>query len=386
MPYVKYIELIHELQHELEGDQVVTAIAQATRDMGVSPDEVIEEIKKHPADAARLMILTSELRRSGADSDAGLEQVLTDYIEKASQGMTIGSLDAANPDNGKQLGAVLEKIESNFIDNLKKQGVEQSVITALTARLAERLPYLLDTTKSEWLKKALDSRPDFDVGMLARLIAGTVQHAVDIDTRRDTLYALCQEKGLNGEQIQEVLHQAASRVSAMTQQMELPRGVLSSSAIMYFLDRECKLSLRYHNPFSLLVISILRVSDGSGGERPLNAQERNDFLHTLIIALKGIMRDIDMIGVPSSTTESFVFVILPMTEESNTYGLVQRLRRELSEHSFEVNGKLIRLNLAVSITGFDYKAMKDKTAFLKAAMAHHRAAEKIQLAGINGPK
>jgi hypothetical protein len=51
-----------------------------------------------------------------------------------------------------------------------------------------------------------------------------------------------------------------------------------------------------------------------------------------------------------------------------------------------VNGKLIRLNLAVSITGFDYKTLKDKTAFLKAAMAHHRAAEKIQLAGINGQK
>ena len=41
-----------------------------------------------------------------------------------------------------------------------------------------------------------------------------------------------------------------------------------------------------------------------------------------------------------------------------------------------------RLILAVSITGFDYKAMADKTAFLKVSMAHHRAAEKIMLANI----
>jgi hypothetical protein len=386
MPYVKYVELISELQHELEGDQVVTAIAQATREMGVSPDEVIEEIKKHPADAARLMILTSELRRTGGEGNAGFEQVLTDYIEKASQQMAVGALDGKNPDSGKQLGSVLQKIEANLIDNLKKQGIEQSVLTALTARLAERLPYLLDNTKTEWLKKALDAQPDFDVGMLARLIAGTVQQAVDIDTHRDMLFSICQQKGLTDDQIQEVLHQAAARVSAMSQQTELPRGVLSSSAIMYFLDRECKLSLRYHNPFSLLVLSILRVPDGAGGERALSADERTAFTHTLIIALKGIMRDIDMIGVPSSTTESIVFVILPMTEEANTYGLVQRLRRELAEQSFEVEGRMTRLNLAVSITGFDFKTIKDKTEFLKAAMAHHRAAEKIQLAGMSGQK
>ena len=386
MPYVKYVELIGELQHELEGDQVVTAIAQATREMGVSPDEVIEEIRKHPADAARLMILTSELRRTGSEGSAGFEQTLTDYIEKASQEMAVGALDGKNPDSGKQLGSVLQKIEANLLDNLKKQGIEQSVLTALSARLTERLPYLLDNTKTEWLKKALDAQPDLDVGMLARLIAGTVQQAVDIDTRRDTLFSLCQQKGLTNDQIQEVLHQAAARVSAMTQQIELPRGVLSSSAIMYFLDRECKLSLRYHNPFSLLILSILRVPDGAGGERPLSADERTAFTHTLVIALKGIMRDIDMIGVPSSTTESIVFVILPMTEESHTYGLVQRLRRELAEQSFEVNGKMTRLNLAVSITGFDYKTIKDKTEFLRAAMAHHRAAEKIQLSGINPQK
>jgi GGDEF domain-containing protein len=384
MPYVKYVELIGELRHELEGDDVVAAVAQAAREMGVTPDEVIEEIKKHPADAARLMILSAELRHTDGANDAGFEQLLTDYIEKVSQQMTVSSTDAKNPEGGKQLGAVLQKIEANLIDNLKKQGVAQSVLTALTARLTERLPYLLDMTKTEWLKSALDAQPDLDVATLAKLIAGTVQQAVDIDTHRDTLYALCQKKGLTPDQIQEVLHQAATRVAAMAAQIDLPRGVLSSSAIMYFLDRECKLSLRYHNPFSLLVLSILRVNDGAGGERPLSNDERPTFTRTLIIALKGIMRDIDMIGVPSSTTESIVFVILPMTEEANTYGLVQRLRRELSEHSFEVAGALVRLNLAVSITGFDYKSIKDKTEFLKAAMAHHRAAEKIQLAGMSG--
>ncbi|MBN2038067.1 MAG: hypothetical protein JW768_15100 [Chitinispirillaceae bacterium] len=383
MPFVKYVELVNELQHELEGDDTVASIAQATRDMGVSPDEVIDEIKKHPADAARLMILSAELRRSGGAAGAGFEQVLTDYIEQVSRDMAVGTTDASNPDSAKLLGSVLQKIESNFISNLKKQGIEQSVLTALTARLTERLPYVLDMTKTEWLKKALDTQPGLDVAMLARLIASTVQQTVDIDTHRDTLYALCQDKGLTPDQINEVLHQAATRVASMAQQMELPRGVLSSSAIMYFLERECKLSIRYHNPFSLLVLSILRISDGTGPQRPLAAEERNACTRSLIIALKGIMRDIDMIGVPSSTTESIVFVILPMTEEANTYNLVQRLRRELSELRFESDAHPVLLTIAVSITGFDAKTMKDKTAFLKAAMAHHRAAEKIQLSGIS---
>jgi GGDEF domain-containing protein len=382
MPFVKYIELVNELQHELEGDDVVATLAAATREMGVTPDEVIEEIKKHPADAARLMILSSELRRSGGGNEAGFEQVLTDYIEKVSQQMAVGSAEAANVEGGKQLGSVLQKIESNLLDNLKKQGIEQSVLTVLSARLAERLPFLLDTTKTEWLRKTLDSQTNLDTGMLAKLLAGTVQQAVEIDTHRDTLFMLFQQKGLSQEQIQEVLHQATQKVLASSQQIELPRGVLSSSAIMYFLERECKLSLRYHNPFSLLIISIMRLLDGSA-QRELSAEERSLFMKALITTLKGIMRDIDMIGVPSSATESIVFVILPMTSESKTYGLVERLRRELSEHIFSAGAYNARLSLAISISGFDSQSMPDKAAFLKVAMAHHRAAEKIMIAGIS---
>jgi GGDEF domain-containing protein len=382
MPFVKYIELVNELHREFEGDDVLATLAEATREMGVTPDEVIEEIKKHPADAARLMILSSELRRTGGGSDAGFEQLLTDYIEKVSRDMAVSSPESADPESGRQLGNVLQKIEANLLENLKKQGVGQSVLTALTARLAERLPFVLDETKSEWLKKTLEAHPDFDTGMLAKLIAGTVQQAVEIDTHRDTLYMLFQQKGLTPDQIQEVLHQAAQKVMASSQQIELPKGVLSSSAIMYFLDRECKLSQRYHNPFSLLIISILRVREG-GTLRPLSGDERQLFTKALVITLKGIMRDIDMIGVPSSTTESIVFVILPMTEEAKTYGLVERLRRELSEHLFTVGAYTANLSLAISISGFDFKTMNDKTAFLKVAMAHHRAAEKIMLAGIS---
>jgi hypothetical protein len=382
MPFVKYVELVNELRHELEGDDLVATLAAATREMGVSPDEVIEEIRKRPADAARLMILASELRRSGAANEAGFEQLLTDYIEKASQQMAVSGADTADPEDGRKLGNVLQKMESNLLESLKKQGVEQSVLTVLTSRLSERLPYLLDTTKTEWLKRTLAAQPDLDTGMLAKLIAGTVQQAVEIDTHRDTLSIIFQQKGLTQDQIQEVLHQAAQKVMASSQQMELPRGVLSSSATMYFLDRECKLSLRYHNPFSLLIISILQVLEG-GGRRQLTAEERPLFSKALIITLKGIMRDIDMIGIPSSSTESIAFVMLPMTPESNTYPLVQRLRRELSEHLFIAGPRSARLTLAISITGFDTASMPDKTAFLKVAMAHHRAAEKILLSGIN---
>ena len=75
-----------------------------------------------------------------------------------------------------------------------------------------------------------------------------------------------------------------------------------------------------------------------------------------------------------------------MTAESNTYNLVERLRGEMSEHLFD-NGVLVaKLTLAISITGFDEKGMSDKMTFLKTAMAHHRAVEKIRLSGISETK
>lgn len=387
MPFVKYIELVNELRRELAGDDVVGVLAQATREMGVTPDEVMDEIKKHPADAARLIILASELRRNGADSNQGLDQVLTEYIEKVSRDLAVtAATEGPAQDGGRRLGAVLQKIESNFLDTLKKQGVEQSVLTALTARLTERMPYLLDITKTEWLGKTLERNPGLDTGMLAKLVAGTVQQAYDIDTQRDSLFALFSAKGYSPDQISEILQQAATRVSNSAQQIDLPKGVLSSSAIMYFLERECKLSLRYHNPFSLLIVSILRIIDENGTSRPLTPDERPLFMKNLIALLKHVMRDIDMIGVPSSSAECISFVILPMTAESNTYNLVERLRREMGAHIFNNGIISTKLSLAISITGFDEKNMPDKTALLKTSMAHHRAVEKIRNSGIEEKK
>jgi hypothetical protein len=383
MVLAKYIELVNELRAELEGDEVVSSLAAATRDMGVTADEVLDEIRKHPADAARLIILASEMRRIEGGSTAALEQSFTDYIEQASRHMALESADPANPDGGKQLGAILQKMETNLLDNLKRQGVEQSVLMALGARLTERLPFLIDIAKTDWLTKIIAARPDFDTAMLAQVIASTVQQAYDIDAHRDELMKLFKEKGFTPEQIHEILTQAAARVSNAAQQYELPKGILTSNATLFFLDRECKLSLRYHNPFSLLIVSILRLFEGDGSRRALTIEERPQFLKSLIVKMKQTMRDIDMIGIPSTTNESIIFILLPMTDETNTYGLVERLRRELSEHRFEVGGLARQLTLAVSITGFDFTTMPDRQAFLKAAMAHHRAAEKIRLAGIS---
>jgi hypothetical protein len=382
MGLAKYIELVNELRGELESDQVVSILTAATRDMGVTDEELIGEIKKHPADTARLIILAAELRRTEGGNTAALEQSLTDFIERASRHFALDSPDAANPESGRQLGAILQKMETNLLENLKRQGVEQSVLTALGARLTERLPFLVDIAKTEWLTKIITAHPDFDVAMLAKVIASTVQQEYDIDAHRDALTALFKQKGLTPEQIQEVLTQATARVVGAAQQYELPKGVLSSSVIMYFLERECKLSLRYHNPFSILIVSILRRFESDGSQRMLTAEERQPFINSLIIRFKHAMRDIDMVGVPASTSESIVFVLLPMTDEANTYGLVKRLRRELEERPFEVGNLNLRLTLAVSITGFDFITMPDKQAFLKAAMAHHRAAEKIRLAGM----
>jgi GGDEF domain-containing protein len=157
---------------------------------------------------------------------------------------------------------------------------------------------------------------------------------------------------------------------------------MSSNTFMYFLNRECKLSLRYHTPFSLLIASILRIeTSDSTFEIPATDQHPRLILK-VVSTLKQKLREIDMIGVSSTAAESIIFAILPMTEETKTYGLAERLRHEFAALTLETNGRMAHLNLALSISGFDAAAMDGRTVFLKAAMAHHRAAEKILLAGI----
>jgi len=80
-----YLQLVKSIVHELENDDLVNVLSSASEEMGVSVDEVISGIKSDPDDAARLIILASEIRKGSSADTEQLSTLLTDYVERVSQ-------------------------------------------------------------------------------------------------------------------------------------------------------------------------------------------------------------------------------------------------------------------------------------------------------------
>jgi hypothetical protein len=138
MSLTDYLQLAKSIVNELENDGLVDVLASASDEMGVSVDEVISGIKSDPEDAARLIILASEIRKgSGADTEQ-LSELLTDYVERVSQKLAVQSripgADTADPSNK----TAVRRFEDELLNKLKSQGLQEPVVKEVRHRLMEK--------------------------------------------------------------------------------------------------------------------------------------------------------------------------------------------------------------------------------------------------------
>jgi hypothetical protein len=96
-----YLSLVKELNKELDSDGLIQIMAEASEQIGLTLNELIEGIKAVPEEAARLIVLAAEIQKGGVKSDdLQMSTVLSDYIEKVSRALALQSPEAAAPGGG----------------------------------------------------------------------------------------------------------------------------------------------------------------------------------------------------------------------------------------------------------------------------------------------
>jgi hypothetical protein len=129
-----YLQLVTSIVHELENDGLMDVLSSASNEMGVSVDEVVSGIKSDPEDAARLIILASEIRKGpGADTEQ-LSALLTDYVERVSQKMAVQMPSGTDEADSANKNAI-RRFEDDLLSKLKSQGLQDAVVKQVKRRL-----------------------------------------------------------------------------------------------------------------------------------------------------------------------------------------------------------------------------------------------------------
>jgi len=137
MSLTDYLQLVKSIVHDLENDDLVNVLASASEEMGVSVDEVISGIKSDPEDAARLIILASEIRKgSNADTEQ-LSTLLTDYVERVSQKLA-GQIHTPGAETGLGNKTAIRRFEDELLNKLKSQGLQEPVMKEVRRRLMQK--------------------------------------------------------------------------------------------------------------------------------------------------------------------------------------------------------------------------------------------------------
>ena len=131
-----FLELVNSIAHELNDEGLSRAFAEAAGEMGLSADEIMTDIKSDPAEAARLIILASEIRK-GAGGEQ-LESVLTEYVERISRNLAADSLDRAGASEPIDSQKTVRAFESQLLEKLKANGVQDSVLKQVRERLSQK--------------------------------------------------------------------------------------------------------------------------------------------------------------------------------------------------------------------------------------------------------
>jgi hypothetical protein len=140
----------------------------------------------------------------------------------------------------------------------------------------------------------------------------------------------------------------------------------------FFMNLEIKRNCRYNSPFSTILISYERIVDlrtftTIEASADINIQLSNQAL----ILLKGLKRDLDVVGVFTKNNISTPFMILPMTEMTGALFVKKRIEKDFPCHEFLVNGITVHIEPVVTVSTFNRNLTPDMPSYSKSIYQLH---------------
>lgn len=373
-----YLNLVKELRVEMEGENVADTLRDAAEQVGATVDELITAIKNQPGDAARLIVLASEIRNGVEQDDSQLSSILTDYIERVSSQIAATSHETSSPDGGKILRKIIAQVQTQLIDKLKTSGVGENVLSEVKEQLCNRFDKVLESAAAKWMENIIPTGRNGNVNDIVKLLDGVVEQESQLSRMKDPLAEALQNRGFSQTQIDEFFKATAQRIREGSVVSPMPNGVLNKNNLFYFLDREIKQHIRYKTPFSMIILSIIH-EDPFGESRILTKDEISEFMPKICSFGKSLLRELDFISAPGIIDPSTVLILLTMTEAQNATHVERRVCEKIMQNSWELNGQKVYLKPLCTAVGPDETVANLKTFLLLVKKSHENLLKKIKM-------
>ena len=367
MPLADFLTLVQELDQELQGEDIVSILNEGAEEFGLSADEIIKGIKENPAEAAKLIVLASEIRHGVKDNDDQLSNVLTEYIERVSGKLTIDMFETARGDGG-QLEDMLTGIENGLLDNLRLQGVKDSVLQDVKKLLSDKFNSNLDQLKSDWLEKSISNTKADDTSSLLKVVVTIVKHEGDLAMFNDPLRNALESKGYSSDKINDIYKKTAEKIAVKDKMPVKPKRIINAKSTLYFIQHQIYLNKRYDVPFSCLALSVTGLKTTTEWEMPV----KEDLIHInsqIYFLLDKETRVVDIIG---AMEKDMILVILPVTREKGLFLFKERLEKNLNNSIFYCHGKSVIPDIVNTGIEFDKFISSDLNSYLKILKIQHK--------------
>ncbi len=318
--------LVAELANILHGDKALEQLAEAAVEFGVGADEVVQELRRDPRGAARLLLVASEIRRSGGEQAAEQAiQAMLDTLENA--GDRLAEEAEASPDKAVHIAGMMERLHGQMRQELSSREMDSALKGTIEKKLDLRMHRAMGDLKARVFATTLrdpDQEMDVKVGTMCELVRD--------EGEVEGLMGLALSLAGGDETVQAVARQIADRVRARLREdreraasRELPQGVYPKAVAEFFLRYETRRCARYGVPFAVLLVSLQGLpEDKESLERDSGALR--GLFHVFAGDLRRLLRDVDFVG---SLGYNRLLVVLPMTVADNLQAVLDKIRHNL---------------------------------------------------------
>jgi hypothetical protein len=361
-----FLLYVREVKNELQSDELTSVLERSAEAIGLEGDDLIREVMRNPQDAAELIYLAAEIRKSGDDPQA-LTNLMLDYVEKVGSELTIDEVGRTDEVSGEKIDTIFSNIRMELVGKLKQRELDEDVLVNLEKRLTNRLEESIRQLKSSMVFKHMsgDGGTAPTKETVLNLLKSHSKDETELKEILSEVESTLSKRGVEIDVFQQVYQELDKKVPEQKEAepkepKATPPGSLNRSSTLFVLEKEILRVNRYDTPFSTLSFSVVKALPMTAVKR--GSIKTEDVIAAFVAELTDIIRETDLPGMLGA---KMIVVIQPMTDAASAKIALERISKELKTREFVINEVPFDIIFAGAATPYDPERTPDLKAYVK---------------------
>ena len=205
MALSEYLNLVQELAKELQSEELSKILQEGAETVGIDGEELIQEVRTNPVQAAELIFLAAEIRKGDGD-EGELTDLLVDYVERMGSKLTLDIAKENHVEGEEDLRQVMTGVESTIVGRLKHMDISRDILGRLEERLNNRIDEIFEKVKDEWISS--QSAPPGEVSRndlsVLKIMEESVNDSDELGTILRIIRSDAQSRGIDENDFKEI--------------------------------------------------------------------------------------------------------------------------------------------------------------------------------------